>query len=95
MTVENKDNVIDAFERRMKDISGVAVVDEEGRLIDRISVRGLKLIGVESGMCWRLQQSVRTFTHALYNEFVRVRRHVRQIVYVTPTATRPYDHSSQ
>jgi len=70
-----------------KDISGVAVVDDDGRLIDHISVRDLKLIGVDSGMFWRLQQSVRTFTHALYKDFVKGRHHVRSIVYVTSAAT--------
>jgi len=87
-TVENKDTVIEAFELMVnKNISGVAVVDDDGRLINHISVRDLKLIGVDSGMFWRLQQSVRTFTHHLYTDYVRKYRHVRQIAYVTPEAT--------
>jgi len=87
ITVNNKDSVINAFDVMVeRDITGVAVVDEQGRLIDHISVRDLKLIGVDSGMFWRLQQSVRTFTHQLYKDLVRKRKHIRRIVYVTPDA---------
>jgi 5'-AMP-activated protein kinase regulatory gamma subunit len=46
-----------------ENITGVAVVDEEGKLTGNISLRDLKAISNDAKMFWRLYQDIKTFLH--------------------------------
>jgi len=53
---------IDAFKMMMdKDVSGLAVVDAEGKLTGNISMNDLKAVNTDGRMFWRLYQTVKNF----------------------------------
>jgi len=70
-----------------KRISGVAVVNEQGQLVENLSVRDVKVIGADASMFWRMQHTIMQFTHKLNLEYTHTHKHPRHIIYVTPSAT--------
>lgn len=80
---------IDAFETMINNnIQGVAVADENGKLVGNLSLRDLKAIGSDASRFWRLQQTVQHFLEKLYHERAAATgvRH-RHALYVLPDAT--------
>jgi len=60
--VHQDEIALEAFkEMRYKNISGVAVVDDDGKLVGAISQTDLKLIQPDGRMFWRLYQTVKNF----------------------------------
>jgi CBS domain-containing protein len=88
VTVSAENSAMSAFELMSnKRISGVAVVNDSGQLVENVSVRDVKLIGADASMFWRMQQTVMQFTHKLNVEYLHKHKHPRHVIYVTPTAT--------
>jgi len=88
LCVKYDDIAIDAFELMVKhNVSGVAVINAEGRLVNHLSIGDLKLIGADASMFWRLQQSVRNFTRKLAAVYAHKYQRPRHVVYATPSAT--------
>lgn len=70
LSVHNGDTAITAFKMMAEHgVTGLAVINEEGKLIGNISVRDLKLIRADAGMFTRLHQHIRNFLPKLRAEF--------------------------
>jgi len=86
--VKYEDIAMEAFEIMVENnISGVAVVNDTGQLVNHISIGDLKLIGTDASMFWRLQQTVLHFTRQLAVEYSRKHQRARHVVYSTTSAT--------
>jgi len=61
-TVHEDSIAMDAFRLMVeREVSGLAVIDNDGKLTGTISVRDLKAISVDTRMFWRLYQTVKNF----------------------------------
>jgi CBS domain-containing protein len=88
ISVPNSDTAWSAFDLMGRmNISGVAVVNETGQLVENISVRDIKVISSDGSTFWRMQHSILQFTHKLDTDYTHKHQRPRQVVYVTPTAT--------
>jgi len=60
--IHENETTIEAFKlMHYKDISGVAVINDDGKLVGAISHSDLKLIQADGRMFWRLYQTVKNF----------------------------------
>jgi CBS domain-containing protein len=60
--VKESDIAMDAFMLMVeRNVSGLAVVNDEGKLVGNISLRDLKAISPDARLFWRLYQNVKTF----------------------------------
>jgi len=50
------------------DVSGLAVIDDDGRIVDNISLRDLKAMAPDAGLFWRLFGTTKTFLEKLQAE---------------------------
>lgn len=77
---------MDAFKLMVeKNVSGLAVVDKEGKLVGNISLRDLKAMSTDARLFWRLYQTVHNFLLKIRHEDSGDRP--RTIVTVKPTDT--------
>jgi len=61
-TIHEDAVAMDAFKMMVeREVSGLAVIDSDGKLTGTISVRDLKAISVDARMFWRLYQTVKNF----------------------------------
>lgn len=61
-TIHEDAVAMDAFKMMVeREVSGLAVIDTDGKLTGTISVRDLKAISVDARMFWRLYQTVKNF----------------------------------
>jgi len=68
-TVNQSSKVIEAFREMMNyNVSGLAVVDNAGKLVDNISMRDLRGLGWEPSSFWRLWYNVTDFKSRLKDE---------------------------
>lgn len=67
-------------------ITGVAVCDENGKLLDAISIKDLKTISTDGQMFWRLYQTVEALLTHLRRETKDFSR-PQNLIYVTPNQT--------
>jgi len=80
-----KERAIDAFRMMVtKGVSGLAVLDDNGVLVNSISVRDLKTIGADARLFWRLYQTVNNFLAKEKKEFTDKPRHP---IFATPQDT--------
>jgi len=62
VSVHEDSVAMDAFRLMVeKDITGVAVIDNEGKLTGTVSIRDLKAISTDTRMFWRLYQTCKNF----------------------------------
>jgi len=88
LSVSETDTAIRAFRLMVeRKVSGLAVVDADGRLTDTISVRDLKGIGTEAEMFTRLWDSVAEFKKWVKTRTPHCETLPRQPVVVLPTTT--------
>eukprot|EP00026_Physarum_polycephalum_P009201 Phypoly_transcript_09315.p1 GENE.Phypoly_transcript_09315~~Phypoly_transcript_09315.p1 ORF type:complete len:398 (-),score=61.79 Phypoly_transcript_09315:151-1344(-) len=70
-------------------VSGIAVIDDKGMLVDQISVRDLKAMGADGRLFWRLYKPVSEYLQNVKNS--RTDQHAKErpaeIVTVTPNDT--------
>jgi len=79
---------VDAFNLMVeKNISGLAVVDEHGKLKGNLSLRDIKLISYDARLFWRLQQTVKNFIAKLRAEWQTKHGRPRKLKKVKSTAT--------
>lgn len=70
LSVKESDLAINAFKLMAeKNVNGIAVVDKDGKLVDNISTRDLKAIGVDAKLFWRLYQSASNFRNNVIHTF--------------------------
>jgi CBS domain-containing protein len=75
-------DTLKAFQTMFDDnISGVAVVDDSGKLTNTLSIRDLKTIGTDARLFWRLRQTVHNFIRKVRHEGVGERP--RSVVFAT------------
>jgi len=81
VSVSSDTRAIDAFEViRSKKVTGVAVVDQSGKLVDNISASDLKLVGADVELLSRVFMSV--------SEFLKVdNSKERELIFVPTSAT--------
>lgn len=87
-SVNEDSRAIDAFKlMQQKNIGGVAVIDDEGKVVGALSERDLKTIRVENQLFHRLFQKVRNFISHLREEFQEKdgRPKTKKIAQVTDT----------
>jgi CBS domain-containing protein len=88
ISVKEESLAIDAFNLMVeKNISGIAVVDENGALKGNLSLRDIKLISYDARLFWRLQQSVKNFIAKLRTEWQSKHGRPRKLKKVKATAT--------
>eukprot|EP01102_Stenamoeba_stenopodia_P006724 TRINITY_DN1869_c0_g1_i1.p1 TRINITY_DN1869_c0_g1~~TRINITY_DN1869_c0_g1_i1.p1 ORF type:complete len:360 (+),score=80.83 TRINITY_DN1869_c0_g1_i1:204-1283(+) len=86
LSVTTKMSAIEAFKfMAQHNITGVAVLDDNGKLIDAMSLSDLKLISSDGQMFWRLYQSVDVFLGHL-----RENNATRKLIYCLPTHNLEY-----
>jgi len=82
VSVTAESTAIDAFNLMVeKNITGVAVLDKDGRLHGALSLRDMKLISYDARLFWRLQQTINNFTLKLKAEWAA--KHERPHAVVT------------
>jgi len=70
LTVRTDSKAIVAFRKMSEeDVTGLAVVNDQGQLIDNISLRDLKGFGWNAGSFWRLWSSVGEYKEKIMREF--------------------------
>jgi CBS domain-containing protein len=86
LTVRESDKAIEAFKKMAEEnVSGVAVVNSLGELIDTVSIRDLRGIGTNAAKWRRLALSVAEFKRLARADFAR--QTPEQPLYVKPTDT--------
>jgi len=86
LSVTTKMSAIEAFKfMAQHNITGVAVIDDNGKLIDAMSLSDLKLISSDGQMFWRLYQSVEILLGHL-----RENNATRNLIYCLPTHNLEY-----
>jgi len=84
LSVDEKTIAIDAFEKMIEhNVSGLAIVNNEGRLVGNLSIRDLKLIGNELSLFWRFYQTVDNFVLKLRKEFQEKDERPRHVLHAT------------
>jgi len=79
---------IDAFTNMVEhDISGVAIVNEEGRLTGNLSLRDLKSVGYDLNLFWRFYQTVENYVLKLRKEYQEKHGRPRHVVFATKEDT--------
>jgi CBS domain-containing protein len=88
LSVKEDTMVVDAFHKIAENgVTGLAVVNEHGRLRANISTRDLKLISYDARMFWRLGSTVKNFLIKLRKEYQAKHNRPRTIVTAKPTDT--------
>jgi CBS domain-containing protein len=72
-----------------KNVSGVAVIDEDGSLVDQISMRDLKAMAPDGRLFWRLYKSVHEYLENVKHSRTdpQAGARPRQVITVTPDDT--------
>jgi len=79
---------ISAFEKMVeREVSGLAVVDDDGKLVGNLSLRDLKLVGFDIHLFWRFYQSIKNFIVKLRKEYQEKHNRPKHIVHVTADVT--------
>lgn len=87
-SVSEDDLVCDAFSKMVtNNLTGLAVVNSTGRIVDNISVRDLKALKSDIHMFWRLYQTTKNYMRKLDQEFEEVRKRPRHLVVATEDET--------
>jgi len=74
ITISEDQPAIRAFQTMLNsNISGMGVVDANGKLVENISLRDLKAIQSDGRMFWRLNQTVKHFLEKIRKEFAKKR----------------------
>lgn len=74
VSISESQPAIDAFSLMVKEnVSGIAVVDESGKLTGNLSVRDLKAMAPDSGLFWRLYKPTKEFISKLNKEHATTR----------------------
>jgi CBS-domain-containing membrane protein len=85
ISIKDTEEVISGFTKLAEnEISGVAVVNEDGKLVDSLSLRDLKGISADARLFWRLFQTCHNFLTKVKHEYKDSRP---RIVTCTPEAT--------
>jgi 5'-AMP-activated protein kinase regulatory gamma subunit len=72
LCVKHNEIAMEAFSKMIKQtVTGVGVIDTNGKLIGNLSLRDLKCISSDGSMFWRLYQTVEVFITKLNKEFNR------------------------
>jgi len=80
LSVTLNTTAIEAFRMMAEhNITGLAVVDDNGRLVDALTLKDLKAISTDGQMFWRLYQQVRVFLEKVRQETVASQRPDRLI----------------
>jgi len=70
ITVNESSRAIDAFAKMVDEkIGGVAVINDDGRLVGALSLRDIKAVSFDVKFFWRLHQSVAMFLQRLEEEY--------------------------
>lgn len=70
VSVSEDDIAITAFQKMIdENVTGVAVVNEAGRLMGALSMRDIKIISHDARLFWRLNQTVHNFLLKLRSEY--------------------------
>jgi len=76
-SVKTEDIAIEAFKlMTTKNLTGVAVLDDNGKLYGSMELRDLKAIHADGAMFWRLHEPVSTFLEKMKREYRGVTGHV-------------------
>jgi CBS-domain-containing membrane protein len=84
LCVNQDELAITAFEKMMtEEVTGLAVVDSNGKIHDNISMRDLKAIQSDGRMFWRLNQTCHNFLLKIRREFAKEDGRPNSVVTVT------------
>jgi len=85
-TIHEESRAIDGFKMMQKqNVSAVAVVDNDGKVVGNLSLRDLKAIRLENQLFARLFQTTQHFLRRLREEFPSARPKTKQVVTVDDT----------
>jgi len=88
ISIEEDAIAIDAFNLMVEqNISGVAIVDQTGKLKGALSLRDIKLISYDARLFWRLKQTIKNFLIKLKNEWETRHARPHRVVSVSRNAT--------
>jgi len=88
ITVHEDEIAIDAFSlMSTQNVSGVGVVDKDGKLVGNISLRDLKAISSDGRLFWRLHQTVKNFLMKIKNEYQEKDQRPTHVITTTETQT--------
>jgi len=80
VSVRDDEPAIQGFKKMIHhNLSGIAVVDNDGKLVDMLSLRDLKGIGSDAKLFWRLYQSTKNFRINLKRTYSKNQRPVEVI----------------
>jgi CBS domain-containing protein len=83
-----KDEALSAFQKMIRtNVSGIAVIDDSGRIVNNLSLRDLKAIAPDARLFWRLYQTLDAFLRRLKEDYEKKhnRPHSPQTVTVDDT----------
>lgn len=87
-SVKESELAIDGFARMIEhDVSGLAIVSEEGRLTGNLSLRDLKSVGYDLSMFWRFYQTVENYVVKLRKEYQEKHGRPKHVVFATKEDT--------
>jgi CBS-domain-containing membrane protein len=85
--VRESDRAIDAFNLMvLKKVEGVAVLDDQGKLVSALSIRDLKMIHSDAKLFWRLSGTVKNFIIKLRAEYENEYHQPRRLTFATKEA---------
>lgn len=87
-SVKPSDTALTAFTLMSeKKVSGVAVVDDDGILVDQISMRDLKAMAPDGRLFWRLYKPISEYLENVKRNLSGVNSRPRNAIFVTPNDT--------
>lgn len=87
-SVTEDDLACDAFNKMVtNNLTGLAVVNSSGRIVDNLSVRDLKALRSDISMFWRLYQTTKNYLRKLDQVYEEVRKRPRHLVVATEEET--------
>jgi len=88
ISVHEDETAIRAFNIMLtNNVTGIAVVDSSGKVVDNISLRDLKAIQHDGRMFWRLYQTCKNFLMKIRKEFAKEDARPSRVVVLTPKDT--------
>jgi len=86
ISIKEAEEVINGFTKLAEnEITGLAVVNDEGKLVDNLSLRDLKGISADARLFWRLFQTTHNFLQKVKIEYKETRP--RGVVTCAPETT--------
>lgn len=86
LCINENEPAVNAFRKMIEEnVSGLAVIDDAGKLVENISLRDLKAIQHDGRMFWRLHQTCKNFLQKIRKELTNPDQRPNHVLALTPT----------